>query len=237
MSRSRSSFDIKGAIATAASLTSPEEAAVVPYRGVPLVSFAGAAAPAPAHASAMVPPAPAPPSGSLGTPPSYRDSMTPTPRAGPVSETPSFEDSVISEPTRRPPKLPDLSNITSPLLRCHKIVDWITEATGAVDVFIADAAGLPLAGATEEAEARLASAGLVASSVTQLAAAIPGAASTLFEMHVGEGPFFQLVGFHVDNALYLVGWSRPTPLSYRQAHAIRLACRHALGEASVGGSS
>ena len=69
--------------------------------------------------------------------------------------------------------------------------------------------------------------------LADLANAVPGNTSPLFELHVGEGPFFQLIGFEGGGALYLVGLTRPTPLTYRQAHAVRLACRHALGEPGV----
>jgi hypothetical protein len=122
----------------------------------------------------------------------------------------------------------------SPILRCEKIVDWIAEATGATEVFLADGAGLPLAGAIYEAESRLAGAGGVAASVLALAASIPGSASPLFEMHLGEGPFFQLIGFQAGAALFVVGLTRVAPLTPRQAHAIRLACRHALGSTLQG---
>ena len=37
-------------------------------------------------------------------------------------------------------------------------------------------------------------------------------------------------GGELEIALYVVGLTRPTPLTPRQAHAIRLACRHALGD-------
>jgi hypothetical protein len=96
-------------------------------------------------------------------------------------------------------------------------------------VFIADATGLPVAGAIADAEARLAATGVVASAIAHLAAAIPGNTSSLFEMHVGDGPFFQLIGFDIAGASFVVGFQRPTPLGFRQAHAVRLACRHALG--------
>ena len=212
MSRSRSSFDVEGAIATATSLSSAEEDATSPYRNVPLVSFGNT-------------PSVAPPSPDL-PPPSVRGRAL---KEG--AEPPSIEEGAgEASAARRPPKLPDLSNEPNPVIRCERIIDWIGEATGASDVFIADAAGMPIAGAIEGAEARLAGAGVVASSITQLAAAIPGKASSLFELHIGEGPFFQLVGFEIKNALYLVGLTRATPLTYRQAHAIRLAVRHALGE-------
>ena len=124
--------------------------------------------------------------------------------------------------------------MVSPVLRCEKVVEWIVEATGASDVFLADAAGLPFAGAIRDAEARLAASGWVASAVSALAAALPGAPSPLFELHVGDGPFFQLIGFQVNASAYVVGLVRPTPLNPRQAQAIRVACRHALA-ATLGG--
>ena len=127
-----------------------------------------------------------------------------------------------------PPKLPDLSAVVSPIVRCEKMVEWIAAATGATDVFLVDAAGLPLAGAVYDAEARLARSGAIANGVADLAAVLPGA-PPLFELHVGEGPFFQLIGFQAGASLYVVGLTRKTPLTPRQAHAVRLACRHALG--------
>lgn len=214
MLRSRSSFeDLAAAIASASSLEPVKPATPPIYRGAPLVSFS--ADPAPPERFAAVAPIPAAPALE--------------PRA---PDSTALDDMAAGEGTRRPPppRLPDLTGVTSPILRCEKIVEWIIEATGAGEVFLADASGLPLAGAFVHAEARLASAGVVASAVAQLAASIPGNASGVFEMHVGEGPFFQLIGFEVARALYLVGLTRSSPLTPRQAHAIRLACRHALGE-------
>jgi hypothetical protein len=223
MSRSRSSFDLAGAIATAASLSTvvAEEEPSAVYRGMALVSFGP---------TASGPPTAAPPAPAAAIPP-------PEPVEPPtVTEAPSLDDApVASDPGRRPPKLPDLSNIQSPVVRCQQILAWIHEAVGASDVFIADASGLPVAGAVADAEALLAAAGIAASSIAHLAAAIPGNTSSLFELHVGEGPFLQLVGFDVAGAMHVVGFTRATPLSYRQAHAVRLACRHALGEPSHDG--
>ncbi len=42
-----------------------------------------------------------------------------------------------------------------------------------------------------------------------LAAAIPGNSSALFELHVGEGPFFQLIGFEAAMSSYVVGSPSP----------------------------
>ncbi len=249
MSRSRSSFDLSGAIATAASLSVvvPEEQPAAHYRGVPLVSFGPSVASHPAH------PTPKPPAQPLPTPnppppeahdaePLATDAHGPPDArdAGPPAASPLEAPSAEVEPgpadtARRPPKLPDLSEIKSPGVRCAKIMEWIVEAVGASDVFIADAAGLPIAGAFADAEAKLAATGVVASAVAHLAAAIPGNSSALFELHVGEGPFFQLIGFEAGMSSYVVGFHRPTPLGFRQAHAVRLACRHALGGSNGGG--
>ncbi len=159
--------------------------------------------------------------------------------AVPVEAAPVEDAHGPAETARRPPKLPDLSEIKDPVVRCLKIIDWIVEAVAASGVFIADAAGLPIAGTITEpesqGEARLAATGVVASAVAHLAAAIPGNSSALFEMHVGDGPFFQLIGFDVAASNYVVGFHRATPLGFRQAHAVRLACRHALGAGQDGG--
>jgi hypothetical protein len=240
MSRSRSSFDLSSAIATAASLSVvvPEEQPAAQYRGVPLVSFG------PTAAGTVMPPAPDPTAAeapvstreSSRSPPPTPPPPTPPAPAPVAEEAPASPPAEIEagpiETARRPPKLPDLSEIKSPTVRCQKIIEWIVEAVGAADVFIADAAGLPLGGAIDDvgnAEARLGATGVVASAVAHLAAAIPGNSSALFEMHVGDGPFFQLIGFDVAAQSYVVGFQRPTPLGFRQAHAVRLACRHALG--------
>jgi len=237
MSRSRSSFDLSGAIATAASLSivATEDAPRARYRSVPLVSFS---APPPAPEPATPPVHALSPdledsSPELLTEVAQRRPTAPAAirvEAAPVVEEPH----AAVDAARRPPKLPDLSEIKSPVVRCTKIIDWIIEAVGASEVFIADAAGLPIAGAIADAEARLAATGVVASAVAHLAAAIPGNSSALFEMHVGEGPFFQLIGVEVAAASYVVGFHRSTPLGFRQAHAVRLACRHALGPAGNG---
>jgi hypothetical protein len=242
MSRSRSSFDLSGAIATAASLTivAPEDAPRARYRSVPLVSFS---VPPPAPPGPSTPPARAVPHeledsspelltevATMGAPPQNPPRQPTAPAPIPVEVAPVVEEAHgVADAARRPPKLPDLSEIKSPVVRCTKIIEWIVEAVGASEVFIADAAGLPIAGAIADAEARLAATGVVASAVAHLAAAIPGNSSALFEMHVGEGPFFQLIGFEVGTASYVVGFHRSTPLGFRQAHAVRLACRHALG--------
>jgi hypothetical protein len=218
MSRSRSSFDLAGAIATAASLSTADDEPAAGYRRMALVSFGPTAA---GPATIAPPPAPEPPSAEPAL----------------AADGPAIEDAPnMADAARRPPKLPDLSGVQSPVVRCEMILAWITEAVGAAEVFIADAAGLPLAGAAPDAEARLAGAGVVAAAVAQLAVSIPGNSSTLFELHVGDGPFFQLIGFEAGESRYMVGFTRATPLTYRQAHAVRLACRHALGDPGLGGA-
>ena len=217
MLRSRSSFeDLAAAIASASSLEPARPASPIGARGAPLVSFSLDPAADP------TPPERFPTEAEIAV---VRAAAPRAPESARLDEAVSSSDSV-----RRPPKLPDLSAVVSPIVRCEKIVEWIIEATNASDVFLADASGLPLAGAIADAEARLAGAGVVAAAIAQLATSIPGNTSAIFEMHLGEGPFFQLIGFQVAGALYLVGLSRGSPLTPRQAHAIRLACRHALGE-------
>ena len=208
MARSRSSFDfdLSNAIAAATSLSGEEKGkkkqpAVDPLPS-DLVSFDPAAGPIPAAAGGSPPSPPPPP------------------------ET----DGSAGESPRALPKLPDLSGITSPVQRCERIVQWIGEVTGATDVFLADAAGLPLAGAVSDTEAKLAGSGLVASSIASLASAVPGNLSSTFEMHIGEGPCFQLIGFQVGPTLFFVGLNRTRPLTPNQSLGIRLACRHALGD-------
>jgi hypothetical protein len=218
MARSRSSFDfdLTSAIAAAASLNIEDPAKKKP--GLPplpkgLVSFD------PATQAAI------------------EDAVAPTsPNPLAAASAGADADAFAESSPRSPPKLPDLSGIVSPVQRCERIVQWITEATGATDVFLADAAGLPLAGSVSDTEAKLAGSGLVASSIASLASAVPGSLAPLFELHVGEGPFFQLIGFQVGASLFIVGMNRQSPLTPRQAHAIRLACRHALGDTLRGGA-
>jgi hypothetical protein len=222
MARSRSSFDdLAAAIASASSLEPAKPASPPVFRGAPLVSFS--LDPAPESSTDATPPARFPTEAEIAV---VRAAAPRDPESARLDEAAA----VAAESVRKPPKLPDLSAVVSPIVRCEKIVEWIIEATSASDVFLADASGMPLAGAVVDAEARLAGTGVVASAVAQLATSIPGNTSAIFEMHLGEGPFFQLIGFQVAGALYLVGLSRSSPLTPRQAHAIRLACRHALGE-------
>jgi len=242
MVRSRSSFeDLEAAIASASSLNEDEGDPASPYRGMPLVSFERSPAsvmppPAPSVEAPRIPPAPRPVS-SRDIAPREASPRDVSPREvspqRPQTDAPGAED-MPPESLRRPPKLPDFTGVVSPVRRCEKIIEWIVEATSATDVFLADASGLPLAGSVADAETRIAGSGLIASAVSQLAAGLPGNTSPLFELHIGEGPFFQLIGFEAGGSLYLVGLTRPNPLTPRQAHAIRLACRHALGEVDDG---
>lgn len=218
-SRSSSNFDISNALAAATSLSTDEKAKkgsgsdALPSG---LVSFStpnaapNAAPVEPAVEPAVLPRPPGMPSLSVAPP--------------------SIDGSAPSEASRTLPRLPDLTNVKNMLERCEKIVQWIGDATGAVNVFLADAAGLPLAGSVHETETRLAGSGLVASSIATLATAVPGNPSPQFELHIGEGPYYQIVGFKAGHTLFIVGLNRNTPLTPKQAHAIRLACRYALGD-------
>ncbi|HVK66186.1 MAG TPA: hypothetical protein VM694_17000 [Polyangium sp.] len=214
MARSRSSFDLTNAIAAATSLSGEDKKKTPAVEPLPpdLVSFdPGTTAPA-TEASPPIQPTP--------------------PRGGHIGASAAHDpDASAGDSPRNLPKLPDLSGITSPVKRCEKIVQWIGEATGATDVFLADAAGLPLAGAVSDTEAKLAGSGLVASSIASLASAVPGNLGSTFEMHIGEGPCFQLIGFQVGATLFFVGLNRTRPLTPNQSLGIRLACRHALGDA------
>lgn len=196
-----------------------------------------AAAPTPITPAVAPVPSPSAASGTraVAPPPTAPSTIasTLTPSEAHPSTTGAGDDP--SGDRRLPPKLPDLTGITSPVVRCERIVSWIADATGATDVFLADASGWPLAGATTGVDAKLAGTGLVTASIASLAASIPGNVSSLFELHLGDGPFFQLIGFHAGASVYVVGFTRSAPLTPRQSHAIRLACRHALGDTLKGG--
>lgn len=253
MARSRSSFELTSAIATASTLAQVEKKPrviapeIAPYRGTGLVSFT-------ADPAAQVPPPPpedeAPPSEqeALRAPEPEQDDEAieepqPLKKSVPALAIPPPPPSSTSaegaeeDAKPRPPKLPDLSNVVSPIVRCERIVEWIAEATGGSGVFIADADGLPVAGDIQDAEARIGASGLVASSIATLLQALPGQPSPLFEVHIGEGPYFQLIGFTAAKGSYVVGLTRQAPLSPRQAHAIRLACRHAFGDSLTGAAA
>lgn len=215
-SRSSSNWDISNALAAANSLSADERTKKAPASDAHspgLVSFATPNT-APAEPPAATP-------GSVPRPPGMPSLSIPPP---------NIDGSAPSEAARTLPRLPDLTHVKNMLERCEKIVQWIGDATGAVNVFLADAAGLPLAGSVHETETRLAGSGLVASSIATLATAVPGNPSPQFELHIGEGPYFQIIGFKAGHTLFIVGLNRNTPLTPKQAHAIRLACRYALGD-------
>ncbi|WP_437544912.1 hypothetical protein WMF11_39290 [Sorangium sp. So ce295] len=274
MARSRSSFDVDGAVVTAAALVKrsksrrPRAASVAPA-AEPLVSFesrppSSRAEPEPmsssplspsfeelAPSSDLLPLSSAGVGGELGLRgalPSSADDVDS--RRGspldlrPLGSPPSFaaarepleerlDGAIEALSAGRAPRFPDLAAAGGPVARCERVIEWIAEATGATDVFLADAAGLPFAGAIRDTEARLAASGLIASAIGSLVAALPGAPSQRFELCVGDGPFFQLIGFQVRSAAYIVGLMRPGPLTPREAHAVRIACRHAI-DAAVG---
>ncbi|WP_437895223.1 hypothetical protein [Sorangium sp. So ce124] len=274
MARSRSSFDVDGAVVTAAALVErsksrrPRAASVAPA-APPLVSFESRpppsrAEPEPMSSSPLSPsfeelapssdllPLSSPGVGGelglRGALPSSADDVDSRRGAPldlrPLASPPSFaaarepleerlDGAVEALSAGRAPRFPDLAAAGGPVARCERVIEWIAEATGAADVFLADAAGLPFAGAIRDTEARLAASGLIASAIGSLVAALPGAPSQRFELCVGDGPFFQLIGFQVRSAAYIVGLMRPGPLTPREAHAVRIACRHAL-DAAVG---
>ncbi|AKT43820.1 hypothetical protein [Chondromyces crocatus] len=161
----------------------------------------------------------------------------PPPAPGAIREEPDPRAAVVppvATAAVQMAPLPDLSAIQSPLLRCEQVIAWIARVAHATDVFLADAAGLPVTGSAHD-ETRLAASGWIAAAATALAKSLPGAPSGAFELHLGEGPFFQLIGFQVRGSGYVIGMICPTPLSPRQAGAIRLACIQALGDV-LGGS-
>jgi hypothetical protein len=269
MGRSRSSFELTNAIATASTLAREERkktvapaAELTPLDARGLVSFAPAeaavpmpvAVPAPPVAPVVEEPPPSEPEQPPDTPRALHDG-NPTPHAGtpahiareamptPHAGTPAQPFAIPPPPPgseragdeaaaekREPPRMPDLSNVVSPVVRCEKVVEWIAAATEGSGVFLADADGLPVAGEFGDAEARIGASGLVASSIATLLQALPGQLSPLFVVHVGEGPYFHLIGFRATQGTYVVGLWRAEPLSPRQAQAVRLACRHAFGE-------
>jgi hypothetical protein len=211
---------------SAAHDTAPHQVVQMPVEepsAIPPTPATPAVAPAPSLTPAIPPPAPTAAPSSVAT------------ASAPTEAQPATAGDEASAERRLPPKLPELTGITSPVVRCERIVSWIAEATGATDVFLADASGYPLAGATSGVDAKLAGTGLVTASIASLAASIPGNVSSLFELHLGDGPFFQLIGFHAGASVYVVGFTRSAPLTPRQSHAIRLACRHALGDTLKGG--
>ncbi|WP_437658596.1 hypothetical protein [Sorangium sp. So ce1182] len=187
------------------------------------------------HGMALDLPSPASSSASIAAVPGPRaDRLGDAVAAVPGPRTERLGDAVAALAAgRERPRFPDLSAAGGPVARCERVIEWIAEATDATDVFLADAAGLPFAGAIRDTEARLAASGLIASAIGSLVAALPGAPSQRFELCVGDGPFFQLIGFQARSAAYIVGLMRSSPLVPREAHAVRVACQHAL-DAAIG---
>lgn len=277
MARSRSSFDLDSAVATAAALAKRpaarrgKRASHSAPAGPPLVSFASRPPSAPGDEPELPSPPSTPtfdelapssdllPSSRAGVdsarglrsalPPSVEDVLSSrgvvldrssplsaaafSAPSGPTSER--LDDAVRELSASRPlPRFPELSTAAGPAARCERVIAWITEVTDATDVFLADAAGLPLAGVQGDTEARLASSGLIASAVGSLVAALPGAPSQRFDLCVGDGPFFQLIGFQVSGVTYVVGLLRALPLTPREANAVRIACQHAIRDVVEG---
>ncbi|WP_437503000.1 hypothetical protein [Sorangium sp. So ce1099] len=279
MARSRSSFDIDSAVATAAALvkrpkTPKARAPSVAPAGAPLVSFESRPPPSRAEpepmsspplsplspafeelapSSDLLPMSSAGASGEIGLRsalPSSADDVdsrhgmaldlpSPASSSASIAAVPGPRAERLGDAVealaagRERPRFPDLSAAAGPVARCERVIEWVAEATGATDVFLADAAGLPFAGAIRDTEARLAASGLIASAIGSLVAALPGAPSQRFELCVGDGPFFQLIGFQARSAAYIVGLMRSSPLVPREAHAVRVACQHAL-DAAIG---
>lgn len=216
--------------------TAPHQIVQIPVEEPPPVAPASTpVTPAVAPISSAPPPAVRPSTPAMQPPATAQSSVVSTLTPSEAHPPGAGAGDDASADRKLPPKLPDLTGITSPVVRCERIVSWIADATGASDVFLADASGYPLAGATSGVDAKLAGTGLVTASIASLAASIPGNVSSLFELHLGDGPFFQLIGFHAGASVYVVGFTRSAPLTPRQSHAIRLACRHALGDTLKGG--
>lgn len=264
MARSRSSFELDQAVATATALAPGPASKRQPPRfdDARLVSFAldepsprpASAPPSSLGADRIGTPSDLPPSSTTDTgsgpglrsalPPSVREDDAELPSVRAATQRPALPPrsavdapvpSVGLAPIAPPVPLPDLSDVDSPLTRCEIVVDWIARVAQARDVFLADGAGLPVAGAGHD-ETRLAASGWIATAASALAKSLPGAPSGALELHLGDGPFFQLIGFQVRGNAYVVGMVCPTPLTPRQAGAIRIACLQALSD-TLGGAS
>ena len=251
MSRSRSSFDLSGAIATAASLSVvvPEEQPPR-YRGVPLVSFGPTAAgpatelpperradhrgPAgridgPGRAAALSAP------GGSGQPSPNPPGRRPPPRqASSHAAEPAEVEPGAGGDRPPPPKLPDLSEIEEPDPRAaRRSSSGSSRRWRVTEVFIADAAGLPIAGAI--ARRRGAPRAPPAWSPRRWRTwprRSPATARRSSRCTWARARSSSSSASRWRSQSYVVGFHRPTPLGFRQAHAVRLACRHAL---SLGG--
>jgi len=190
MGRYRSSFeDLAGAIAAAAAIkpgTGEEGKKHTHYPGVALVSF-DSPPESPGESASESSEESAPESSETPTLPPAPS----VPRA--VEPASSHFDDIASTAegiSRRPPKLPELTDITDHVVRCEKIIAWIVEAIGASEVFIADGAGQHVAGVIPGAEERIARAGEAVAAIARLSGAAFGHGVSIFELHLGEGPFW-----------------------------------------------
>jgi len=250
MRRSRSSFDLGGALEKAAALTpKPPDAKPAredPYAGVALVSFdaeptaippvvetPGEARPAPLEDEPTDP-------SEVDTAPSLDETVTPdTARPPPVVvvEAPPPSDPTPMPPTPPAgPPVPDLSGVSSEGARCERVVQWMRETMLASEIFVADDQGLPVAGLTN-LEVRAAGAGGVAHAVRRLSVGVPGDGDD-FEAQLtvggsGPGSVFQMLGFSARGRRYVVGLTRETALSAPLIASVRHAFRLALFDAAT----
>lgn len=223
MRRSRSSFDLDGALEKAAALT-PSPAATSGgeprplYEGVALVSFEQTPAPSAVDVTPEAPP--------VMDRHDVESASTPMPPT-PPSPTEIAETEATPHVAPLPPP-PDLSSVDALVARCGLTLDWVTRSLGARDVFIADEHGLPIAGAIRDTERRLAAAGGVLASVRRLAANTPGNVTEGFSTQLGEGPVLALIGLHSGDEAFVLGMLVPEPLPVEHVLAVRAACRAAL---------
>ena len=224
MSRSRSSFDLAGAIATAASLSAvaAEDAAVrrLPRRGAGLVRpHRGRAAPEP-----LAPPAPRCP-----------------PPAAPREPPPVAARGAASRWTTRPmasdrraragrPSSPISRTSRAPCVRCQKIIEWIDRGRGRdrrLHRRRRRASPSPAPSPTPRRASRpRASSPRRSRTSPPRSPATPRRSSSCTSARARSSSSSASTS---RARCYVVGFTRATPLSYRQAHAVRLACRHALG--------
>lgn len=209
--RSRSSFDLRDALAAAEAL-SPKPPSVEPelpaFGGLPLVAFGG-------EQPSQAPPPPAP----VAAPAEAPRSVPPKPPL---------------------PSAPDVSSAPGLLARLGMLIDWLRGDPEVARVLVVDDQGLPLIGSapgeTADAESLLAATGTVANAMKRLALATPGGMSPDFEGHVGEGPVLQLVGFSAARRAFVVGISRRTPFGAKDVDRIRATFAAALEGAVLAGA-
>jgi hypothetical protein len=215
MRRSRSSFDLTGAVEKAAALspsppTSTSQQKPALYEGVALVSFT--------QAEPEFAPTPMPATPPVETPP-----VETPPVATELAET-----ATAFEGTRALPEAPDLSALPTTGARCERVLEWVARGAEASDVFIADAHGLPVAGGSRDGERKMAAAGGLMAAVRRLAATAPGNVTRTFATHLGEGPVLCVLSFESGGSSYLLGMILPAPLAREDVEAVRQACREAL---------